>query len=123
VPPHRRLPDRRGPHHARPQPARTPRDPHRRPGLARRRRGRGGGAGEPGLLAACYANSLALAVEQGIDSIAFPAISTGVYGYPSGPAAEIAIETVVRTSLRPATVIFCCFDDRTADTYRALIVG
>ena len=84
---------------------------------------RGGGAGEPGLLTACYANSLALAVEHGIDSIAFPAISTGVYGYPSGPAAEIAIETVVRTSLRPATVIFCCFDDRTADTYRALIVG
>jgi O-acetyl-ADP-ribose deacetylase (regulator of RNase III) len=52
---------------------------------------RGGDAGEPALLAACYANSLALAVRHGVHSIAFPAISCGVYGYPPVQAATIAV--------------------------------
>ena len=54
----------------------------------------GGGAGEADLLAACYRSSLALAEAHGLRSIAFPAISTGVYGYPSGLAARIALEAV-----------------------------
>ncbi|HEX8644020.1 MAG TPA: O-acetyl-ADP-ribose deacetylase [Allosphingosinicella sp.] len=55
---------------------------------------RGGGDGEPQLLASCYRNSLALAREHGIRTIAFPAISTGVYGYPAPLAAEVAAEAV-----------------------------
>lgn len=81
----------------------------------------GGHAGEPDLLAACYRNSLALAVDHRLDSIAFPAISTGVYGYPVERAAEIAVRTVRQTDARPADIIFCCFDDRTADTYQAIL--
>jgi len=54
----------------------------------------GGGQGEPDLLADCYRNSLILAAENGLRSIAFPAISTGVYGYPKEPAARIAVETI-----------------------------
>lgn len=54
----------------------------------------GGKRGEPELLAECYRNSLSLAYENGLKSIAFPAISTGVYGYPKEPAAAIAAETI-----------------------------
>ena len=54
----------------------------------------GGTAGEPELLARCYRNSLALAEQHGLKSIAFPAISTGVYGYPKEPATEIAVREV-----------------------------
>lgn len=81
----------------------------------------GGHAGEPDLLAECYRNSLALAVQQGIGSIAFPAISTGVYGYPLRPAAEIAVRAVREAGPCPAKVIFCCFDEQTADLYRKFI--
>lgn len=57
---------------------------------------RGGDAGEPETLAACYRNSLALAQERGIRSIAFPAISTGIYGYPAPLAADVAAATVAQ---------------------------
>jgi O-acetyl-ADP-ribose deacetylase len=74
---------------------------------------RGGTAGEPELLARCYRNSLALAEQHGLKSIAFPAISTGVYGFPAERAAGIAVGTVRRvvTSERFDEVIFCCFSE------------
>jgi O-acetyl-ADP-ribose deacetylase (regulator of RNase III) len=79
---------------------------------------RGGDHGEDGLLAACYRNSLALARANEITSIAFPSISTGVYGFPADRAARIAVDTV-RAEIDTApgglvTVIFCCFDERAA---------
>jgi len=79
----------------------------------------GGRQGEDALLASCYRNSLALAVEHGIASIAFPAISTGVYRFPPDRAAEIAVRTT-REHLAPsiAQVIFCCFDETTLAHYR-----
>lgn len=80
---------------------------------------RGGDSGEPDLLANCYRNSLALAVVHGLDSIAFPAISTGVYGYPKEPAAEIAVREARMIGM-PARIFFCCFDAATAELYREL---
>ena len=80
---------------------------------------------DPVKLADCYRNSLDLAKENDLHSIAFPAISTGVYGYPSEAAAEIAFETV-RTWLQdnadyPIEVIFSCFNTRTVELYRSLL--
>jgi O-acetyl-ADP-ribose deacetylase (regulator of RNase III) len=73
---------------------------------------RGGINGEPELLASCYSRSIELAVERNVSSIAFPCISTGIYGYPMELAAKIAVQSV-RTSLRPDSsireVTFCCF--------------
>ena len=72
----------------------------------------GGGAGEAQLLANAYANSLELARAHGLASIAFPAISTGVYGYPADQAATVAVGTVVerlRAAPDIARVVFCCF--------------
>ena len=80
----------------------------------------GGALGEPELLARCYRNSLALAVVEGLSSIAFPAISTGIYGYPKEAAAEIAVHEV-RMIRMPEHVIFCCFDAATADVYREIL--
>lgn len=81
---------------------------------------RGGNAGEPELLARCYRNSLALAVVHGLQSIAFPAISTGIYGYPREPAAGIAVREA-RMIAMPERIIFCCFDAVTASRYRELL--
>lgn len=80
----------------------------------------GGAQGEPELLARCYRNALALAVVEGLRSMAFPAISTGIYGYPKEAAAEIAVREV-RLIGMPEHVIFCCFDAATADVYREIL--
>ncbi|MDR1950239.1 MAG: O-acetyl-ADP-ribose deacetylase [Spirochaetaceae bacterium] len=85
---------------------------------------RGGGFGEAELLASCYRKSLFLAAGAGLESIAFPNISTGVYGYPKSAAAEIAIAEVKKTL--PETplitrVIFVCFDGENHALYRALL--
>jgi O-acetyl-ADP-ribose deacetylase (regulator of RNase III) len=79
----------------------------------------GGDRGEDGLLAGCYRRCLELAREHGAKSIAFPAISTGIYGFPSERAARIAVETV-RECLEGSgveTVEFVCFDERTKGIY------
>ena len=80
---------------------------------------RGGGAGEPALLAACYRNSLALLRAAGGRSIAFPAISTGIFGYPLTEATRIAVATVRGETARDGDleVTFACFDQRTRDAY------
>lgn len=80
-----------------------------------------GDDGEPELLASCYRSSLALA--DGVDArtVAFPAISTGVYGYPADAAAEIAVDTVTSTPTGVTTVHFVCFDDAATTAYRAAI--
>ena len=80
---------------------------------------RGGNDQEDALLASCYQNALALAAAHDIASIAFPAISTGVYGFPAERAAAIAVRTVrqhAAASIGP--VIFCCFDAATLECYR-----
>jgi O-acetyl-ADP-ribose deacetylase (regulator of RNase III) len=77
----------------------------------------GGGAGEDGLLAACYANALALARSHGLRSVAFPAISTGVYGFPPERAARIAVKTVADGLAGDghfARVLLCCFSPGSA---------
>jgi O-acetyl-ADP-ribose deacetylase (regulator of RNase III) len=79
---------------------------------------RGGNANEDDLLTSCYATSLALARDAGLASIAFPAISTGVYRFPAGRAARIAVSTVVAEAARDRAiprVIFCCFADVSAE--------
>ena len=78
---------------------------------------RGGTSGEPELLANCYRNSLVLARQHGLSSIAFPAISTGIYGYPKIPATEIAVRAV-DAHAEVESVVFCCFDAATAALYR-----
>ena len=73
------------------------------------------------LLADCYINSIELAVQHGIRSIAFPAISTGLYSYPVKEATPIAVETVRRSLLvheEIEKVVFCCFDEVTLETYK-----
>jgi len=88
---------------------------------------RGGTQGEPELLAACYRNSLALAAERGVRTIAFPAISCGVYGYPLEQAARIAVEETnrfVREHPSIESVLFVCFQDDCSRAYeRALASG
>jgi O-acetyl-ADP-ribose deacetylase (regulator of RNase III) len=83
----------------------------------------GGHQGEPALLASCYHSSLARADEVGAGSVAFPAISTGVYGYPIEPAAAIAVATVQSTVTDVRLVRFVCFNTVTLDAYRALLTS
>lgn len=85
---------------------------------------RGGGEGEADLLAACYKNSLLLASENGINSIAFPAISTGVYGYPGDAAAMIAVATVAEfLQGNNMDVTFCCFGQVTTGHHQAAMAA
>ncbi len=85
---------------------------------------RGGGAGEAALLAACYRNCFALGEADGVRSIAFPAISTGVYGYPLGPASEIAVGAA-RAHLASEggieRIVFATFGAEATRTYRDLL--
>jgi O-acetyl-ADP-ribose deacetylase (regulator of RNase III) len=83
----------------------------------------GGGGGEDELLAGCYRRCLELAREHGAKSIAFPAISTGVYGFPSDRAARIAVKTVKAhgDECGVERVLFVCFDRQTEAIYRQLV--
>jgi O-acetyl-ADP-ribose deacetylase (regulator of RNase III) len=84
----------------------------------------GGASGESKKLAACYYNALSLANDNAIESIAFPNISCGVYGYPLEEAAEIAIRTVRETCPRLPSikkVVFCCFSKRNFDIYTVTV--
>jgi O-acetyl-ADP-ribose deacetylase (regulator of RNase III) len=86
----------------------------------------GGGRNEDGLLAGAYRACFALARQHGIDTIAFPAISTGAYGFPRDRAARIAV-TETRVALTqpgaPQRVLFVCFDRATLETYQALLAS
>jgi O-acetyl-ADP-ribose deacetylase len=86
---------------------------------------RGGDHSEPELLAGCYRKCLDLAREHGVRTLSFPAISTGIYGYPQRRAAEIAIREVKAHLDDPSTpveeVIFVLFDPATEETYRSLL--
>jgi O-acetyl-ADP-ribose deacetylase (regulator of RNase III) len=81
----------------------------------------GGGAGEDEALASCYRRALELCQAQGLASVAFPAISTGVYRFPADRAARIAVNTVIDTlpaAPTVTTVIFCCFSEESARLHR-----
>ena len=83
----------------------------------------GGNSGEPGLLASCYRNSLNLAKDNGLKSIAFPSISTGVYGYPFAEACEIAITEIqefLNESGAQIRVILVTHSQNDFDTYRSI---
>ncbi len=86
---------------------------------------RGGGAGEPDLLARCYHASLDLAAAHGLRRIAFPAISTGIFGYPLEAAAQVAVATVSHyVSLAPDAldeVLLVCFGDDATRAFRAAL--
>ncbi len=85
---------------------------------------RGGTQGEPDLLRSCYAKACALCAEHDLDSIAFPAISTGIYGYPLRPATEIAVgaaREALESGPLPARVVFCCFSEDDAAVYRDVL--
>ncbi len=87
----------------------------------------GGKAQEEELLASCYRRSLALAAAHRLTSMAFPAISTGVYRFPADRAARIAVGTVAAEAARPRhgleRVIFCCFSQESAAHHCAAIIG
>jgi O-acetyl-ADP-ribose deacetylase len=87
---------------------------------------RGGQNREDELLTSCYRNSLALAAQHGIKSIAFPSISTGAYGFPFERAANIALKTTsefLKSSTLPEQVVFVCFSRADSEIYAALLRG
>jgi O-acetyl-ADP-ribose deacetylase (regulator of RNase III) len=86
----------------------------------------GGNSTEPALLASAYRAALLAAEELGARDVAFPAISTGVYGYPLDAATTIAVETVaafLRDHATPGRVIFCCFNEAAESAYRRAIAA
>lgn len=85
---------------------------------------RGGNNNESRLLESAYAKSLSIALDKGIDSVAFPNISTGIFGYPKEEAAAIAVRTTkifLEKNKLPQLVIFCCFDDENFSIYQRLL--
>src|SRR5689334_9932642 len=81
----------------------------------------GGGAGEAELLASAYRSSIEIAQEHELRTVAFPAISTGIFGYPLGPATRVAVETVRAATATPGSirqVIFACFGSDVFTAYR-----
>lgn len=85
---------------------------------------RGGNHAEPDLLRSCYTESLKLAAGHGLSSLAFPCISTGIYGYPADLAARMAIETVrefMAQSPSFSQIIFCCFSRQDLELYQSLL--
>jgi len=87
----------------------------------------GGGRGEDALLAGCYRRSLEIAVGHGVRSIAFPAISTGVYRYPLEAATRIAVTSVraflAESAAAPSAVVFCCFSARDFAVYEQVLAA
>ncbi|MCB0109160.1 MAG: macro domain-containing protein, partial [Caldilineaceae bacterium] len=84
----------------------------------------GGDKGEANLLASCYQRSLELAADHNLQTLAFPSISTGIYGYPIQQAAEIAVATVREFLAQPTSlteVTFCCFSQRDLQIYQQLL--
>ena len=85
---------------------------------------RGGRGGEPRLLGACYTESLRLAARNQVETLAFPAISTGAYGYPMADAAKVAVRSVAAwlvANALPRRVTFCCFREDDSGVYRMLL--
>ena len=84
----------------------------------------GGTSGEPELLASCYRRAIEIAAAKGLRSLAFPCISTGVYGYPAELASKVAVATVDRAVHEFPVIeeiIFCCFSDADRGLYTALL--
>ena len=85
---------------------------------------RGGTHGEPELLASCYRHAISLGARNGIQTLAFPSISTGIFGYPIEPAAQVAVSTV-RQAIEGLTVIheviFCCFSPDDLRVYEKVL--
>ena len=87
---------------------------------------RGGEKGEPELLASCYRNSLKIAKEKNFRSIAFPAISCGIFGYPMEQPCRVAIDTTMDfltvNKGAPELIVFCCFDEQSSEIYRPILL-
>lgn len=85
---------------------------------------RGGDSGEPALLASCYTRSIGIAAAAGIRTIAFPSISTGIYGYPIEQASRVAVTSVMRAVAEHPeidTVVFCCFSAADLAVYESTL--
>jgi O-acetyl-ADP-ribose deacetylase (regulator of RNase III) len=87
---------------------------------------RGGGGGEDALLASCYSEAIRLAADAGARSLAFPAISTGIYGFPAARAAPLAVRTAQDAATRHRgldRVVFCCFSEASAALHHAALAA